>query len=346
MSIYIFLLILLFFFLAIRVRNTFLILVFLIFIATFRDYSVGVDTYSYWLSYNYEIDKFHFSLLLKKIEPGWLFLNTWVQEIFGDFKMVLFLASVLTIIPISYVFRKATPNPILAFLFYVLIFYYFFSFSIVRQAIAVSFFVLSVFFFERDKYIKAFISISIGALFHYSAIALIPIVFLLKKIKVSYSTSAVVVIITFFIGFSGLVEIAKSYMVYLPFEKYANYESYGEGREFNRVASYLFILPKSVLFLYMGYYDKKLSLQLSSLQMKIFWTSTIVLNLFLTIPQVSRFSMYMSIFEILLMVNMIYNVPAKKRIEMVIVVFTYAMIYFVYYCWSNRFGVVPYIFDL
>lgn len=342
MEVYILIILIVLFFLGLRIKNTIFVVFFLIIVATLRAYTVGIDTNNYLLNYKYEIDLYKIPQLVKKIEIGWLYLNVFVKEYFQEFRIILFVSSILTLLPINYVFRKETKSPLLTFLFYIFLFYYFFSFSIVRQAIAVSLFMLSVHFLVKGKQLKFFLYIGLGALFHYSILALIPIIFVLKRINLSYFWYSAILVITFVIGFSGVLDLAKSYLALLPFEKYANYEDYNADIAFNRIANYIFIVPKTLLFMYIYYYTKRFNLYNNVIQMKLLWVGIIVLNLFLAVPQVSRFTYYLTIFEVIIMSNFIFNIPKRKKIEVVIVCFSYCLVYFIYYSITNRFGVIPY----
>jgi len=330
------------FFLGLKIKNTIIVVFFLILIATLRSFTVGVDTNNYLLNYKYDIDLYKIPQLIKKTEIGWLYLNVLVKEYFQEFRIILFVSSIITLVPLNYVFRKETKLPLLTFLFYILLFYYFFSFSIIRQAIAVSLFMTSVHFLVQGKQLKFYFYIGLGALFHYSIIALIPIIFILNRINLSYFWYCSILVITFFIGFAGFLDLAKSYLALLPFEKYANYEDYNADVAFNRIANYIFIVPKTLLFIYIFYYTKKYKLFNNDIQMKLFWTGIIILNLFLAVPQVSRFTYYLTIFEVIIMSNFIFNIPKKKKIEVIIVCISYCTVYFVYYSMTNRFGVIPY----
>ncbi|WP_223857449.1 EpsG family protein [Sphingobacterium micropteri] len=344
MAIYVFILIIILFLLALRVKNTLFLATTLVIFSSLRDLSVGVDSMGYYLSFLYEISARNYSYLLRKIEVGWLFLNLLIQEYFGDFKMVLVVSSCLTIFPLFHVFKKDTSNPILAILLYFLLFYYFFSYSIMRQAIAVSFFTLSVYYFERNKMRGAIIAICCAGIFHYSSLSLILLVLLLNKVNFSLRWYVTTFIGSFILGFSGIMDVARQYLAYLPFEKYANYMNYNLDAEFNRFASYLFLLPKLTFYIYLYSQIYRSGHRISSLQLKLIWFSMIITCLFLSVPQISRFSIYLSIFEILVIVNTIDLSVNKRKIELTFFTIAYGIIYFLYYVVSNRYGVMPYVF--
>ncbi|SFW65284.1 EpsG family protein [Sinomicrobium oceani] len=346
MEAYFFILTILLFLLVLKVKNVILITALLIFIATFRDVSVGVDTMNYFYNYKYQIKEGTFLSYLMKTEIGWMLLNLFVKKYFDNFNVLLFLSSSLTIIPLSYTFKKNAFNPVLAFVLYVLLFHYFFSFSIIRQAIAGAFFVLSVYFLEERKNIKFILSIAVGALFHYSVLVLLPLTLILKRINLSYKWYCLILIITYIFGFSGFFDTARTYLEYLPFDKYAHYVDHKIDVEFNRVTSYLFILPKTIFFVYTFYYVKKYKLNISDLQKKLFWLGMVVLNLFLSVPQISRFVWYLSVFEVFIIVGMMRSLPRSKKLEGGVFYIIYSIAYFVYYLLSNRFGVVPYVFSI
>lgn len=347
MTIYLIIIFLFVVFLYFRIKSPLLILVVLVFLSSFRNLSVGIDTQSYYNQFRYDIQSDTLFYYLFKLEPGWLLLNLWIKEIFGEFSIILFSSCLLTILPISYVFRRATNMPILAFFIYFLLFYYFFSFSLIRQAIAISFFVLGVYFFSNNRKVEFHFSILFGSLFHYSIIILYPVVFLAERLKINFFWSICILFSTFFVGFFEVFGDVRHILAYLPFEKYSNYIDYETEEGFNRLTNYIFIFPKTLFFLFSVYVQRIANYSIINLELflKLFFVGVVLLNLFLSVPQLSRFAWYLTFFEIIIIVNIFDSVKGKIKILSIGFYSFYVLVYFLYYVRMNRFGISPFEFN-
>ena len=109
----------------------------MLFVAGFRDISVGTDTENYYEIYEYL--KYDMAPPWFTIEPGWKILNNFAIKLNAGYSFVVFFASLLTLIPIFRTAWKYSDRPFVSILFFYILFFYFQSFNAVRQMMAVAF---------------------------------------------------------------------------------------------------------------------------------------------------------------------------------------------------------------
>jgi transmembrane protein EpsG len=307
-------------------------------IASVRAVSVGIDHQGFKQAYDYELSFYSVPDLLGKFEIGWIFLNKIVKTVFDDFSYVLWISSFLTLYPIYVVIKRDDTVPLFSLLLYFMLFFYCLSFSLIRQSIAVSFFLLAVHHFNSGERLKFIMAILVASLFHYSALVLLPLTLFCDRMELSYKTVVWSLAITFAIGFLGFTDSIRGLIQLLPFEKYSHYAEYNQGVEFDRLNLYIFLVPKILLFIYFyRSFEEEYDIYKN-----IFFAGLIISNLFLSISLVSRFVMYMSIMEIILIPGIIYFASERKRFNYTVIILIYAFVYFMYYLFTNRGGIVPY----
>jgi hypothetical protein len=322
-----------------RRKHLFLPFVLLLMVSVFRAKTVGIDYLAYKTAYLSEISsRVPLSYLLYKFEIGWVFLNVFVQSFSGGFEVLIAIVSFFTIFPFFYVLRKETKSPIFAILLYVLLFYYSLSFSLIKQGLATSFFILSVYFFSENKKAKSIFSTLLSGVFHYSSIVLIPFVILANNIKLSNKKVIISLLATFCIGILGISDAARSLIMLLPFEKYSNYVDYKMDVHFDRLNFYLFLVPKNIMCCVIFYYTP----EAKKIYKNLFFFGLILANLFISISLVSRFVLYFFSFEIILLTNLVFLYKGKKRTNFLSVVILYGLVYFIYNLITNRGGIIPY----
>lgn len=170
----------------------------MILICGFRHEDVGADTNNYVLEYQgkgIEHSEFLFSLLIRLFNKCSL-----------SFTSFFIFIELLIIAPIIYVGKKIINNPNIVLLLYITlsVYFYFNTFNVIRMELAMSYFFLSVFFFNENKYYKSVLSFVIACLFHYSAIIIIPL-FLIAIILnfVSQKALNILIIISFVVGITS-----------------------------------------------------------------------------------------------------------------------------------------------
>lgn len=313
-------------------------------LSAFRAESVGIDHLSYKRGFEYDLRFYSFWDHLFKWDVGWLILNYSMMLLYDNWHSMLILIAILTVYPMYYIFKKYTPDPVLAMLIYYLLYGFILSFSLIKQSVAISLIILSLFFLANGKKIKSFFSAVFGFMVHYSAFFLLPIVIVSKRFVVKRSFVVPVLLTTFIIGFfSSQNSIITNLISLLPFEKYAHYSDYNADAVVNPLNTYLFLLPKNILCILIFY---RLKGREYSIFKNIYFFNLVVANLFfISIPLISRFVLYGFQLESVLLVYYVYHFSGKNRRFAKIGVTLYASTYFVYNLLTNRGGVIPYEFD-
>lgn len=311
----------------------------LILLSCLRNATVGIDNMEYKLTFLYQLPNLDLRIALLKYEPGWLLLNKIVYNLSGNYQYIILISSIITILPIYFISKKASSYPALSILLYVTLFYYFLSFSLIRQFIAISYTLLGTYYL-REKKSKAAISyFLIAFLFHYSVIIVIPTIYAAKHLNFNKDYLLAILSITFILGFIDIFAPLKNIIEFIPFEKYANYFNYKSGVQINRMHTYLFLVPVNIVFYYSIKYTKQ------SIYSRLLLGGIILQNLFTTFPLISRLALYFTIYEILVIPELFStNLKIQSKRILYTIISVYFVSYFTYYMLTNRGGVLPFHF--
>lgn len=138
-------------------------------------YETGTDYGNYVLM-------FYSNASLRRHEFLWRSLNFFIRDTLGLSVQWLFVfSSILIYYPICFKIKRK--GYCLSVCLYLILTFYFKSYNILRQMVAVSFILWAFIRFEDKKYIKAIILFVIAYLFHKSTILILP-VFLISYIKI------------------------------------------------------------------------------------------------------------------------------------------------------------------
>lgn len=144
----------------------------LVCLAGFR-YKVGGDTIMYFYSFE-NIPKlgdlFTLDFNTAREDPFWLVLASIAKTISDDFTILQFFQSIIINVILFNFFSKYTPYKFTAVLMYYLFFYIYFNMEILREAIAVCFFLLAYSSLQKEKMIGYYLLCTVAFLFHSSAI--------------------------------------------------------------------------------------------------------------------------------------------------------------------------------
>lgn len=157
---------------------SFLFIIILIVILGSRGRDVGIDTTNYYISFQqinsgyYELKDLLYFIISKAI----ILLGLGPE-------MMIFIFSLLTIIPLAYVINKDSPYPVISYAVLFAFGFYAFYFNVMRQGAAMSFGVLFFYFLVHENKRNAYLALLIASLLHLSAIILFPILFMFKGTK-------------------------------------------------------------------------------------------------------------------------------------------------------------------
>lgn len=194
------------------------------FLTAFR-YEIGWDYDSYknmFFSVDFNIDD-------PEIEPGFAIIVVLLRNVGFDYQMLFVVFATITYAffwkGLSFYRSRIDKNihyGIAAYLLFLGPIFNFYTISAVRQMTAVAIFFWSTKFIVETKFFKYTLALILASLFHYTAILLIPIYFVVKK-KISFWGYLLCLLISYFIYQTDMVNtllnsilpIDSKYMTYL-----------------------------------------------------------------------------------------------------------------------------------
>ncbi len=176
-------------------------------------YKVGGDTYNYMYVHDllpnlYEL--YQFDNIVNR-EPGWLLLTAITKIITPDFVLIQLIHALFVNAVFFRFFSRYSAYKFTCVFFYYIFFYHYFNFEILRESIAVSFFLLAIEHFKNNKLLKYYILAGIALCFHISSIFLFifPLLYKLIPTRNVFKFSSILFIINIFLGsiFSSILSI-------------------------------------------------------------------------------------------------------------------------------------------
>lgn len=296
---------------------------------------VGNDYYDYYKIFQ-DASKYNLSFIEQRWEPGiYLIVQIFKNSQIGYF-LFLFTCTVITYI---FIFKALVYHNVLRW-------GVFFIFTLgllimandqVRQAVALSIFLYSIKHIEQNNFIKYMKWIFIASLFHYSAIALIPIYFL-KRLKLNSFIFSILIIISF-IGYKygifykiifSIIEKVPFYGdIYLARQRFFEIDNSGLG---------LKILFNSLIALFVALYYNKIN---KPIYATLFLYGSIIALISVGFMPFERFSYYLVYTNIIVLPIMLKHNYTKQLAKVLIVVsFIYFFIASLY--GFEKHGAVPY----
>ena len=121
--------------------------------------------------------------ILGNIDLGYSLFTSFIKELGGSIQTVFFLLASWTGFYIYYGIKRYSPFPATSLLIYYCLVFFYLDMSGIRQAFALSVFLYSSKYILRRQAMKFVSYMVLAILFHWSAILLIPMYFLTKKIS-------------------------------------------------------------------------------------------------------------------------------------------------------------------
>ena len=186
-----------------------------------RKPTVGIDVVTYLsfferLGLNSIND---FLALYSGVEPGFLYYNKLINVFTSDHQIFLGIVSATIFIPIAYVIYKNSSNFYLSVIYLITLGIYNFTFSGIRQSLAIGIAFLSYEFIKRKQWVRFLLSILLASTFHTSALIFLP-AYLLYNIKIYKKY------FLFVMGIISLIFVFKSFLIRLiVFNGLGKYES-------------------------------------------------------------------------------------------------------------------------
>lgn len=302
-------------------------------IGGFRDVSVGTDTVNYLEIYDYI--KIHGDSRIYAatiIEPLWFILNILASILFDDYQSVLVISNFLVITPIFLCAWKYE-RPFRAILFFLLLFFFGNSLNIMRQMIAVSFAFCGYHYYLKGCIKRYVVLILFAALFHYTALFILLVPFVLQRLQISAELVLFLLPLTYIMG----IYLIPALIPNLPIVgKYAYY--FIEDARGN-VSLTRLVLNLFFIFIYLGIKKDKIL----TFYIKLLFVGICIYNLFSFSPAVGRLALYFMISQLYIYSHI--ESKFKSNIKMVkLSLLLYGVFYFSMMLLSNSCEILPYKF--
>lgn len=143
----------------------------------------------YYSKINYFFRSFGFKYIFSQeylsevTEPGYALINILANYLFGSYKWVFIISAVLILFPLWRFAQKYSPSFLFSIFLYLMIGTYYEGFNIMRQMIAASICIMAFQYLKEKEFIRYCFVVVVGALFHSSAIVMLPMYFIMRPWK-------------------------------------------------------------------------------------------------------------------------------------------------------------------
>lgn len=301
---------------------------FLLLLGGLRGVDVGTDTKNYMESYEMLHDDAGTLLVMSKTEPFWVLLNKLVIYTVDNYQWIIFLGLFLAVTPIFIRSWISCKSPYIAILFYVLLYYYFNSFNIVRQMIALGIVFFSYPFWENKQIKKAIVCTVLAMMFHFTAVFafFIPLV---KRMRLNVGFVFLLLPVTYLLG----ALVLPSIIPMLPIV--GRYSFYIEVSNANLSITRLLL---NVFFLLLFVQARGAS---KDIYFKMFFIGIVLYNLLTFSPTLGRCALYFMLAQLIVFSNL-----SRYRMNTVFVwcvLLFYGLFYYLTLLNENNCEIVPYV---
>jgi transmembrane protein EpsG len=284
------------------------------------------DTYFY--KHSYEVNVFNWEFILSQKDLGFgvlqMVLKNYVSQ---DPQVLIFTAALLTNLLIFFVLFKYSRMIELSLYVYIAGGLFLISMNGIRQLLAAAIVFTATKYLIDGNWIKYFIIVIIGSLFHQSAFILLPIYFLVRS--KAWSKSTVVLIISALIIVVGFDQFTTILFSAIEDTQYGHYKDFAEGGA-NILRVVVDLIP--LVIAYLGREKMR----------EIFPESDVIVNMamlgviFMLISTqnwiFARFAIYFSLYQLILIS---WIIKLFKKNDQRIVYFGMLACYFLYYFYEN-----------
>ena len=309
-------------------------------IAGLRGMNIGADTHSY-----YEYFEFMRKTRHGYMEPLWSWLNLLILNIGGNFNVLLFVVSLLTLGIVGYVLWKEIKNPQFGLFLYYALYAFCNSLNGMRQYLAISVVLLAYYFLKNRRNLLLFVCIILmGMWIHHSAL-LGFLVFPLIYFNFNRWLTVVALVGTFAVGATVFPQIDLSFL----YGSYAGYAETGFWVRESPVQAMILALLMDIYMVCILFTSPKNVRE--NLYFKILLFGILIMNLTFRIEIMARIILYFTIVQIVLIPLYLTDIKAKplsKLIIEVLMLFYFSSIFFKILILGNSgvYSLYPYVIQI
>ncbi|MGP5157713.1 EpsG family protein [Pseudoalteromonas prydzensis] len=311
--------------------HLFISFVILFILFAFRGVSVGTDTANYLIFFNNILNDAGWVRFT--MEPGWVFLNDFVVYLGGNFNDLLVLVGFLIFIPLFYLAKKYSYNPMLTIALYYLLYFNFLTWNITRQSVALIIILFGFVLLLKNKKVLFVASTILASTFHLSALVTLPLVFYKrvpenKQLLFMLGCCTIPIGLLFFSYFSLIIDLIG----------YGNYLA--DFKPGNLLGNFAFLIIFNAFFGYILLTSKDVTPEI-----KLFFIFVIIMNLTIRIPFGNRILFYFSIYQVLFYPYYLYCLKSSKHFDFIvssIIIMLFSFVLFISKIGSGSGQVLPY----
>lgn len=259
--------------------------VFLFIFSAFRGFEVGTDTYNYLEYYERLSSGEDWVRILA--EPSWGLINDIAIYFFNDFKAVLIISTLLTLLPLYYVLYKYSKNPMFSLFIYLTSYFYLASLNITRQMMSASIGLIAIMMIIKGRRLWFIALVLIASLFHKSALFFLVLLFV-NRLPDKDSMLITLSVFATIIGIFG-VELIIKIINLTPFGFYLQHFELG-----SKIGNLFYLIVFNIFAIFI-----MLTTHIRDNYFKIFWLGLIITCLLVRIPFGDRISVSMNLFYLI-----------------------------------------------
>lgn len=257
---------------------------------------------------------------LFKYGYGYYILNIVVKD-FGNYSLFIIISSTLCIILQSiFIYRESEKPCFVLFLFYSTSFLWL-DFILIRQSIAVGFFIIAMVYFKNNKNILALMFLIVASIFHETAIFAGLMFYILYRVNNLGSIILVSILILIAPFLSEIISIINNLTI-----KNNNIDLYMNQRALPSLANIVELLVAFIVF----YKIKNITTFKNEGDFKyyksILLSSLCILILSYTIPSLARFLEYFRLFYFILLAKLLSRLNFRSRYLLLMVIVLYSLL--------------------
>lgn len=296
----------------------------LTFMSAFRGPAIGNDTHEYIRIFEQIDDEYSEHT---RYEKGYLWLNLLLQYISDNYQILFIVSSIFIYFSVGRFIWKYSSYPLLSVILFLSYGFYSFTFTAIRQGIALAILLFSFDYILKGQFWKFLLLIIISTMFHSTA-ALFIIAYFARYLKPSLKTFlifAICAIIGLWI-FSSLLDYA--FRLFPVYRAYINKSYVGDAG----LANVLYITLSSIILIFSyksitssGPTQKLITVNDTSMIMLLFAVVFYILSLKANI--LDRVALYFNFYSIILLPNALKNISPYKRVPVVLFIILFFYVY-------------------
>lgn len=281
---------------------------FLFVFSAFRGFEVGTDTYNYLDYYEKLSSGEEWVRILA--EPSWGVINDIAIYFFNDFRAVLIISALITLLPLSYVLYKYSKNPMFSLFIYLTSYFYLASMNIMRQMMSASIGLIAIMMLIKGRKFWFIAFVLISSLFHTSSLFFLVLLFI-NRLPDKDALLITLSIFSTIIGIFG-VELIIKVISLTPFSSYLQYFELG-----SKIGNLFYLIVFNVFAIFI-----MLTTDIRDNYFKMFWISVIITCLLVRIPFGDRISVSINLFYLIFFPYYISKAYVGNRSYKIIAVIT------------------------